>query len=60
MEQKIISRAIWLYAFDGGAKTKEDCAKQAINEQDTAKIMRNLDIFDVTIDDYIKYITKQF
>lgn len=60
MEQKIIDRAKWLYAYNGGARTKEDCARQAVNEQDTAKIMWNLDIFDATIDDYIKYIAKQF
>lgn len=60
MEQKIIDRAKWLYAYNGGARTKEDCARQAVNEQDTVKLAVELGIFDATIDDYIKYVVKQF
>ena len=59
-ENEIISRAKWLYASDS-TRTKESCARQAINElSNHAELMSICAIFDITVDDYVKSIANKF
>lgn len=46
-------RALWLYCYNGGARSKLDCARQSVVEFGAPRIPAGLaSIFDITQEDY--------
>ena len=46
-------RALWLYCYNGGSRSKLDCARQAVAEFGAPRIPAGVaSIFDITQEDY--------
>ena len=63
MEQQIIDQAKWLYAYNGGAISKYECAKTALYESGLCyikKLLEDLRPFNVSIVEYIEDLTTKF
>lgn len=63
MEQEIIDRAKWLYAFNSGSISKYECVKKVIYESglcDVRKLVEDLRPFNVSIGEYIEDLTTKF
>ena len=62
-EQQIINQAKWLYAYNGGAYSKYECAKKALYESglcDVKKLKEDLRPSNVSIGEYIEDLTTKF
>lgn len=60
MEQEIINRAKWLYAYNGGYLTKEQCVKQIIKQNGNRCLKGIFELYNgITLNDYIEYIARQ-
>ena len=65
MTQEIIKRAKWLYAYNGGAITLEECAGKAFKEYEhCSDIVQAYTMFgitrDILLEDIIKKVKKEF
>lgn len=58
MEQQIIAQAKWLYAFNGGVIPKQQCILKAIQQYGMAKLVKEIQVFDITLNNYVKYLEK--
>ena len=57
MEQEIIKQAKWLYAYNGGAYSKYDCAKTALYEKGLSyvrQLTEDLRPANVSLGEYIE------
>ena len=57
MEQQIIDRAKWLYAFNSGSVPKYECVRKAIYEYglcDVRKLIEDLRPANVSLGEYIE------
>lgn len=60
MEQEVINQAKWLYAYNGGYLTKEQCVKQVIKENGNRCLQGNLRLYNISLEEYVGYLAKQF
>ena len=58
MEQEVIERARFLYFYNGGYFTKEECVKQSIKENGNLCLQGVLRLYDITLDEYVRWIVK--
>ncbi len=63
MEQEIIDRAKWLYCYNGGNLTINECVKRSLKEHNSFEyrldaIDRYL-LFQITNKEYIKYLEER-
>lgn len=55
----ILDRARFIYASNGGAVSKEDAAKIAVNELQDKNLFYTYRLFDTNRNEYIKEIAKR-
>lgn len=63
VEQQIIDRAKWLYAYNGGSVSEYECVKKALYESglcNIRKLIEDLRPFNVSIDEHIEDLTTKF